>query len=91
MRGLGKDVFLASLVPSEEELEQCPVTFRPAIALFLCFVDQGRLSDSFDPVEGGNLLMRCRAHYGALYFSSAGSVTFSGAQPAPGCPKGQRK
>lgn len=29
------------------------MTFRPAVTLFLCFVDQGRLSDSVDPEEGG--------------------------------------
>lgn len=50
-------MFLASLVSSEEELEQCPVTFRPAIALVLCFVDQGRLSDSFDPGREVNLVV----------------------------------
>lgn len=70
MRGLGKDVFLASLVPSEEELEQCPVTFRPAIALSLCFVDQGRLSDSFDPEEGGKPPDVGVGHTMALYISA---------------------
>lgn len=37
MRGLGKDVFLASLLGSEEELGLYPVTFRLKITLFLCF------------------------------------------------------
>lgn len=53
MRGPGKDVFVASSVPSEQELEECPVTFRPAITLLLCFGDQERPSDSVDPGEGG--------------------------------------
>lgn len=70
MRGLGTDVFLASLVPSEEELEQCPVTFRPAIALFLCFVDQGRLSDCCDPEEGGKPPDVGAGHTMALYMSA---------------------